>query len=172
MTGSQPLDLNQIDPAIWRVLVDGVVYGPYTLGQLRAFAKEGRLTPTSKIAEGDGAAFIEAVTCQKLSSAFAGNSGESPTLTLKNFVIIAHLVEDRNAVVATLNQLGSFGEALPGIFLLKSSHKLAVIQSEIRNAAQSHEQVLIVDASSNRLGWLGLDFDTDAHVRTLWSKPA
>ncbi|MEM9055472.1 MAG: hypothetical protein AAGB16_09115, partial [Pseudomonadota bacterium] len=60
MTSADALDLSAIDPPIWRMLVNEVVYGPYTLGQMRSFVDENRLSETSQVAAGDGGAFMAA----------------------------------------------------------------------------------------------------------------
>ena len=57
MPDKNALDLSSIDPPIWRIMVEEVVYGPYTFGQLQTFTDEGRLSETSKVANGDGGAF-------------------------------------------------------------------------------------------------------------------
>ena len=54
MASIDPLDLSSIDPPIWRIMVSDVVYGPYTLGQMRAFVDEGRLLASSRVARGEG----------------------------------------------------------------------------------------------------------------------
>lgn len=172
MTRSKPLDLNQVDPSIWRVLVSDEVYGPYTLGQVRRFIKEGRIKPKSKIAEGDNARFVPAISCPKLGSAFKSDTIVAPQSKLANLVIIAQLIDDDRRIVHALNQMGSFGEAMPGVFLLRSSMKLSEIHTRLSTATADGEKVMVVDASNDRLAWLGLGDDADTHLRTVWSKAA
>jgi len=59
MDNSKPLDLDKVDPCVWRILVADKVYGPFTLGQLRVFILDGRINARSKIAEGDGGHIAE-----------------------------------------------------------------------------------------------------------------
>ena len=33
------LELGEVDPPKWRVLVHGTTYGPYTLGQMQSFVR-------------------------------------------------------------------------------------------------------------------------------------
>ena len=92
--------------------------------------------------------------------------------TLSNFVIIAHLLEGDRDLIELLNQIGSFGEAMPGVFLLRSRFKLSEIQSELRTITSLEEKIMIVDASHNRLAWLGLGADANVHMKSIWDKAA
>ena len=56
----EALNLSEIYPPVWRVLVKGSVYGPYTLGQMQTFISDRRIGPGTQIAEGDGGAFLPA----------------------------------------------------------------------------------------------------------------
>ena len=172
MNGHEPLDLNQVDPATWRVFVNETDYGPYTLGQVRAFVIEGRIGQHTKIAQGHGAPVIEAGTCSKLASTFSELPSRQTKDTQSNFVIIAYLLEGDRELVELLNRIGSFGEAMPGVFLLRSGLKLSEIQSELHEIASCEEKIMIVDASHNRLAWLGLGPDANAHMKSVWDKVA
>ena len=172
MPKAKPLDLSEVDPSVWRVLVSDEVYGPYTLGQVRQFIKEGRISARSKISEGNNARFIAAGTCPTLSPVFEQHIAETSKTTPANLVIIAQLLGDDRALIDALNQLGSFGEAMPGVFLLRSSARLPDIHTRLTTVAREGEKIMIVDASNNRLAWLGLGEDTDEHIRAVWRKAA
>lgn len=172
MPRSTPLDLSEIDPSIWRVLVSDEIYGPYTLGQVRQFIKEGRINPHTKIAEGVDARFITAGSYTKLGPAFESRTTETFSPKPSNLVIIAQLIEDDRALVNALNQLGSFGEAMPGVFLLQSSARLLDIHTRLSTITREGEKIMIVDATNDRLAWLGLGTDADEHLRAVWNKAA
>ena len=172
MSGSEPLDLNKVDPSIWRVLVSDEIYGPYTLGQIRQFIKEGRIGARSKIAEGNTARFVAAASYPKLGIVFDDQPVQPPRQKSANLVVIARLHEDNRALVGALNQLGAFGEAMPGVYLLRSSERLSEIHTRLSTVARDGEQIMIVDASNDRLAWLGLGADADTHVKAVWSKAA
>ena len=171
MSAVEPLDLNHIDPPIWRILVSDVAYGPYTLGQLRSFILSGRVSAQSKIAEGDGARFIPAAECSKLTSAFSESNRRKQKSSASNYVVIAPLVEDKDTLIKALNELGAFSEAMQGVFLLRSDEKLASIQGRIA-VADTGEKVMIVDATNNRLAWLGLSSEVGDHLKVVWNKAA
>lgn len=178
MERSASLDLSQIDPPVWRVLIADTAYGPYTLGQIQAFIAEGRIGLHSQVAEGDGAAFVSAETVTVLQpvlrealqskQASANDSNGEP----HNFLVISKLAAGDHKLTGVLNRLGHFGEALPGVFLLSSSVKLSAIQQALNRELDERDRVLIVDATTNRLGWFNLGPEADVHIRSIWDKKA
>jgi len=172
MDNSKPLDLDKVDPCVWRILVADKVYGPFTLGQLRVFILDGRINARSKIAEGDGGRILAAGECPQLAPAFAERLARARPRELANFVVVAQLEHGTQKIIDVLNELGSFAEAMPGIFLLRSDIRLAQIQSRVSEVLASTEKILIVDATNDRLGWLGLGFEANEHLRAIWNKAA
>jgi len=174
------LDLSKVDPPVWRVLIKSTAYGPYTLGQLQGFIEDGRIGLQTKVAKGDGAAFIAAETIPELQPALrkkfinARNKGEEDRPdTPHNYIIITKLSGGdgaSQALMQAINSFGSFGEAMPGIFVLRSKVKLSTIQKALNAAVSSKDRVLIVDATSNRLGWFNLGPEADVHLRSIWDK--
>lgn len=172
------LDLSKVDPPVWRVLNQNTAYGPYTLGQMTAFIAEGRIGLHTKVAEGDGAAFVEAETIPSLQPALREKTIGIDSTTqeddgkLHNYLVITRLSGSSDDVIMhTLNSFGNFGEAMPGIFVLRSSSRMATIQKALSSITGARDKVLIVDASANRLGWFNLGPEADVHLRSLWGKP-
>ena len=174
------LDLSKIDPPVWRVLIQSTAYGPYTLGQLQGFIEDGRIGLQTKVAKGDGAAFVAAEIIpelqpalrKKLLSAKNKRQEEKPG-TPHNFIIVTKLSGGHGAsqaLMQTINSFGSFGETMPGIFVLRSKAKLSTIQQRLNAAVSARDRVLIVDATSNRLGWFNLGPEADVHLRSIWDK--
>lgn len=172
MAASKPLDLKDVDPPIWRIILADKVYGPFTIGQLRRFIQEGRVNARSKIAEGDGGRIQTAGEFPQLASAFAERLERARPRKLNNFVVITHLDHITERFTEALNLLGTFGEAMPGVYLLRSDLRLAEIQSRLSEALMNDDKVMIVDASNERIGWLGLGFDVSDHLRAIWKKAA
>ena len=117
MSTENALDLSSIDPPIWRIMVDKAVYGPYTLGQMKAFAQEGRLTDTSKVASGDGGAFISAFEHAELRSLILGydrtTQNDLAPDPANYFVTLQTDGDGRRAVISVLNESGRFAEMMP-----------------------------------------------------------
>lgn len=169
MPSDTPLDLASLDPRVWRVGVGEEIYGPYTIGQLRGLAEEGRLTSASRIA-GKDVVFAPAESHAALAGLFPEQSAEQGNC---NFIIIARSTSGddmavRSDVSSVLNRFGTFAETLPGIYLLNASQRLSEIRRDLLAATDEAAQILIVEAPRGRLGWIGLPLDLDRHIRSIW----
>lgn len=174
MTNTPALDLSKIDPPKWRILIGETAYGPYTLGQLQGFIGEGRIALQTKISSGDGKAFAAAETYPALQPALREKWKRSEPVkssedTSHNYLVVARFtVEGDRSVVQALNNLGTFGEAMPGVFILRSKQRLAAVQKALRTHLGTHDQLLVVDATTNRLAWFNLGPEADVHLKTTW----
>ncbi|MGB3625787.1 MAG: hypothetical protein WA989_08160 [Henriciella sp.] len=165
------LDLAEIDPPKWRVLVSGSVYGPYTLGQLQGFVRERRIGPATRIACGDGGAFIEASEHTELARIFADDETKEPGASDEpaNYLVIARLVgTGEMQLIGALNRLGKFAEVMAGVWVLRSKVKQVRIRDHIRSTVSAADQVMIANTTSGRLAWLNLGPEADIHIRGVW----
>lgn len=172
------LDLGEVDPPVWRVLINDTAYGPYTLGQMRSFISEGRIGLQTKVARGDGAPFITAETAIDLQEALRekilaqpkrreSDQDDSPN----NYLIISRLSGmAQTGLMQLLNSFGNFGEALPGVYVLRSKTKLSSLQKALKQNTTERDKILIVNATTNRLGWFNLGPEADIHLRSVWDK--
>ncbi|MEM9938037.1 MAG: hypothetical protein AAF768_04265 [Pseudomonadota bacterium] len=173
MVSSEPLDLAEIDPPRWRIMTDDVVYGPYTLGQMRSFADEDRLRENSKVADGDGGAFIAAWDHDDLKLLFSPSSPPEaktePRQPDNHMIFFRHVGESRAAALQMLNQLGKFAEMMPGVYLLSSAERTSQIRLQLAEISAPGDQIVVVNATRGRLAWAGLGDDTDALVQSIWA---
>ncbi|WP_084419986.1 hypothetical protein [Henriciella litoralis] len=171
MSAQKALDLSKIDPPQWRVLVSGTVYGPYTLGQMQSFIYERRIRPGTKIADGDGGAFLAAEQHPALLEMFHMRTQESETTAaeVSNYLIIARLTgTGEMQLISVLNRLGKFAEIMPGVWALRSSIKQNKLREKLQATIVSGDQVMIANATSGRLAWLNLGPEADVHIRSVW----
>lgn len=171
MSDEDALDLSEIDPPVWRVMVGDVAYGPYTLGQMRSFVGEQRLNRVSLVAEGDGGAFMAASEQPGLASVFdnaAAVEAASEAETMRQVVIVRHVEGSRAAMLDVLNELGTFGEVMPGVYLIQTTETTAQLRAQLAAVADDGDRILVVNASNGRLGWQGLSDDAGAHIRAIW----
>lgn len=175
---STSLDLGHVDPPIWRVLVKDKPYGPYTLGQMQAFIEEGRIGLQTRVAKGEEAPIVTAENVKELQPALrekyistASKSDDEYQEQPRNYVVISRLSGSADdTLLRKLNTYGSFGEAMPGVYLLRSRNRISDIQKGLQSVSNIRDQMLIVDASNDRLGWFNLGPEADVHIRTIWDK--
>jgi hypothetical protein len=171
MASDDALDLSEIDPPVWRIMASDVVYGPYTLGQMRGFHGEGRLAAESKVAEGDGGAFLAA----REHPALAGLFGAEPQRAVEagpaeaNYLITTRVKsESRAEIIRVLNDTGRFAELMSGTFVLHAAIGLSDLRKQMETVTAPDDKLVIVNASDGRLAWQGLGPETNTHVRSVW----
>ncbi len=174
MAGADALDLSAIDPPVWRIVVDEIVYGPYTLGQMRSFAGEGRLSQSSKVAEGDGGAFIPAHEHEILEPLFtetpSGDVQQPETATANYLITIQADADGRRAVIALLNQLGRFSELMAGTFILRGDIPVFDLRAQLSTVLAERGRFVIVNGDTGQLAWAGLGTDADYHAGAIWKR--
>ncbi len=174
MPDKNALDLSSIDPPIWRIMVDDVVYGPYTMGQMQSFAEEGRLLETSQVAQDDGGAFLLARAHPDLMSMFQAPSYEpaaEPELAPANYLVSIQTDGDgRRAVIALLNELGKFSELMPGCFIVHSASSVVELRAQLSTLLAERGRCVIVNASTGQLAWMGLTTDANTHAKLIWKR--
>ncbi|MEL7108497.1 MAG: hypothetical protein AAGJ68_09310 [Pseudomonadota bacterium] len=176
MSDKSALDLSSIDPPVWRIMVDGVVYGPYTLGQMRTFADEGRVLETSQVAQSDGGAFMLARAHAELMPLFQAPAPSSPVDAapeLANFLVNVQTDGDgRRAVIALLNDIGRFSELMPGCFIVHAPTTIVDLRAQLSTLLAERGRCVVVNASTGQLAWLGLSEDANAHAKLIWKRDA
>jgi hypothetical protein len=174
MPDKNALDLSSIDPPVWRIMVAEVVYGPYTFGQLQAFADEGRLSETSKVANGDGGAFLLARAHAELMPFFQARSEkqtrEQNPEPSNYFITVQADGDGRRAVISILNELGAFSELMPGSFILASTETIVELRASLSTVLAERGRCVIVNARTGQLAWMGLKPDADAHAKMIWKR--
>nr|WP_070959992.1 hypothetical protein [Hyphomonas sp. Mor2] len=173
MVSKDALDLSQVDPPIWRIMVADIVYGPYTLGQMRGFVDEGRLTTGSSVSRGDGGAFREAGAYLDLAALFPHrmppSKDDKPAPS--NFLITVQSDPDgRRAVISVLNQSGRFSELMSGTFILNAEVTAYDLRTQLSTVLAERGKFVIVNADTGQLAWMGLGADTDQHARAIWKR--
>lgn len=172
------LNLADLDPAVWHVLRQDKAHGPFTLGQLQAFADEGKIGPLTRISSGHGEPFIPALDHAPLRARIEGflENRTARRAEASNFVIISGPDSGagtlrRHALGAALNTLGRFSEPMPGTFMLRSERPLAEVRRALSAAAPDGTQLMIFESRDARLGWAGLSAQGADAIRAVWDTP-
>lgn len=171
-----PVELSQIDPAVWRLLAGRETFGPYTIGQLQQFAIEGQITPRSQIAQGEVEPFraVSAIPhlAETLSGAFAERIRRRAEAA--NFLIITRAPLPAEAASASqipecLAGLGKYMMLMHATWLLRSAKPLASVRTALTGALPCNVQFVVMEAREARLSWLGLGDEMADAVRTVWN---
>ena len=174
MADLNPLNLADLDPAIWYVRVDRTDYGPFTRGQMTVYFEEERISSSSLVRKGRTGDFAPAASFTSLSELPTSASFEAPLILgeLKTYAVTISCQEKggdeaRALISQTLNTLGSFVETMNHVYLLRSAQSVGKIRHTLSDMDMPDMQAVIFE-SPNGLGWLGLGDDLDAHIRSFW----
>lgn len=165
---TRPAD--QADLPRWRVLVQGTVYGPYTLSQVQTFVGERRIGANSRVAEGESNDFRAASEHAGLRALFeTGETRADAEDVAANYLVIAKLSgTGQMQLMGALNRLGKFAEVMPGVWALRSEAKQSRVRERLQATITTGDQVMIANASTGRLAWLNLGPEADVHIRRVW----
>lgn len=169
MPSDTPLDAPNIDPAAWKVRVGEKVYGPFTLRQMKVFVAEGRVAAHTLVSQHEASSFRQAVEYGVFAEAISRAEAQKETALPSNYLIVTQIAETTSApATSILNALGRFIEVAPGVFILRSKVRIGKVRALMDTICESRDRLIIVDASHNRLAWLGLGPETDIHIRAVW----
>ena len=174
MSDKNALDLSSIDPPIWRVIVEDVVYGPYTLGQMKVFVAEGRLLGSSKVAQGDGGAFTFADQHVDLKSLFADDAAPAAPdgqPEASNYLVTLQTDGDgRRAAISLFNEIGRFAELMPGSCFLNATISVTALREILSSVLAERGRFVMAIASSGQLAWMGLKDEAGGYAKTVWKR--
>ncbi len=170
------LNLADLDPPVWHIMGQGKAHGPFTLGQLQAFADAGKINPLTRISAGNGQPFLPALDHASLRPRIETflETRAARRAEASNFVIISGPdagTDRRHAIGAALNALGRFAEPMPGTFILRSGRALADVRRALTAAAPEGTQLVIFESRDARLSWSGLSVQSADSVRAVWDAP-
>jgi len=168
------LNLADLDPAVWHILSRGQAHGPFTLGQLQAFADAGKIGPLTRISAGNGEPFLPALDHAPLRGRIeaAMETRAARRTEASNYVIISGEGGVLSlAVRAALKTFGQLTEPMPGTFILRSDHALSDVRRALAAATPEAAQYLIVESRGARLVWSGLPPVAAASIRAVWDAP-
>ncbi|MBI1339956.1 hypothetical protein GC169_07075 [bacterium] len=164
--------------AKWRIKVGDEVYGPYSRSRLIEFLKEGRVLPTTLVAIGEDNEFVRADRHANLRWNFEGarkrkfgepklDPGETE-IPVCNYFIAARLVGDNGAVEAVLKECGKYSRIAGDMWVARSRLTIQQLRARISAILRSQEQIVIVNATKDRLAWFNLGMEGDLGVRSVW----
>ena len=178
---NKPIDLAVIDPPVWHVLAGDAVYGPYTYGQMRGFIREGRIARDTLVAPREGGPFKRAGEIGKLVPVFdplampredddTGAATAAAADTAHNLVLMTKLTGVRaEALRRIMNEIGDYAEPMPGVFVMRTRTPMQRVRARIEVVVSTEDQVVLVDASHNRIGFIHLGPEKDVNVRSVWN---
>jgi hypothetical protein len=162
----------------WRIKVGDKEYGPYPRTRLIDFLKEGRVTGSTLLCCGNDTEFVPAARHPNLRWDFSpkrrrgfGEVKLEPGETevpVCNYLIAARLLSTHDAFERVLRDAGKVARAAGDVWVVRSKHTVQQLRTKLSLVMRKDEQVLIVNASKDRLAWFNLGPENDIAVRDVW----
>jgi hypothetical protein len=175
---------------LWTISAGGRIYGPYSGEQMRAFAGEGRLAPTSLVGrpgqqnfrhaseEPELAALFRAPKHSALGDALEdsapsfGRHGEGEqTGEFSHFVIVADMKSrSLTGLEEEIFNLGPAYTIMPQAWIVKTDLPITVIRNMLVQKLGKLDVLFIVDATHDKASWFNFGPEADTKMRRLWAK--
>ena len=173
----------------WTISVAGQIYGPYSTGQMRAFAAEGRLARQSLVAPAGKTEFGRAAEQPELAPIFqpsmARNEGalaqpllrepkefgraEAGDSEVSHMLIVTDL---KSGSIAKLEEeIATFGPSvaiLPQAWLLTCAASANVVRNRLVQQLGKLDVLFVADASNDKAAWFNFGPEADARIRKIW----
>jgi hypothetical protein len=172
---------------LWTISVGGRVYGPYSAEQMRSFAGEGRLAPTSLVARHGEQNFRSANEEPELAQLFAteksaaeaieeqtpsfGRHGEGEQGQFAHITIIADMKS--RSVTGLEEEIYNLGPAytiMPQAWIVRTDVPVNVIRNMLQQKLGKLDVLFIVDATHDKASWFNFGPESETKMRRIWQK--
>jgi GYF domain 2 len=174
----------------WTISVGGRVYGPYSLEQMQAFHREGRLADHSQVARAGEDQFHAANEDPALAAFFlapqAAATEVAPTPSAAphkfgvdveatgertHYVIIADMKS--RSITGLEEEIFNLGQAhrfMSQAWILSSEVSINTIRHALVQKLGKIDTLFIVDAAHDKAAWFNFGPENDARVRRMWTR--
>ena len=168
---SDVVHLNSPVATKWWVQIRGRSFGPYTIEQMAHFMTEGRVRPSTMVADNPHTGWVEARRIMSLrglrTPAPANDSAEAANV----FVHAEIFSGAAMAFLAALEGLGTVCELAPDLWLLRTKFSAGIIRNTLSQTLETGDRFVVIDASRDRLAWFNLGPETDVRIGKVWNGP-
>ncbi len=158
--------------AKWWVQVRGKAFGPYPIEQMARFIAEGRVRPTTLVADDPEGNWLEARRVLALRGLRAPASAKAEPTEAANVFVHAEIVSGSwNAFVAAIEGMGAVCELAPGLWLVRTRFSAGVIRNTLSQTLERGDRFVVIDASRDRFAWFNLGPEIDVRIGKVWNGP-
>lgn len=159
------------DPtAKWWVQVRGKAFGPYPIEQMARFMAEGRVRPTTLVADQPDGVWLEARRVLALRGLRAPRPSNDAQVEAANVFVHAEIVSGSwNAFMAALESMGAVCDLAPGLWLVRTRFSAGVIRNTLSQTLERGDRFVVIDATRDRLAWFNLGPEIDVRIGKVWN---
>jgi hypothetical protein len=181
--------LDERDERVWYVYAQERAWGPYSEARVEAFVDEGRVAPSTLIAEDPEGPFTPAGEAEALGHLFrpqSPTSGGARTLAPepsdrygdpihqqpgapRPLLVFANLgAMDMATFEAALGIHGPFERIGRGLWLVRARLGAAGLRNALSRRMRGGDALLVVESSLEQAAWFNLDQAEERRLRDLW----
>jgi hypothetical protein len=178
----------------WIVSVGGKAYGPYTPGQMQAFAAEGRIAPQSLVARPGDTQFKPAADEPDIAQWFASPQAPSRAVAeplqkdetrapsfgrgdgtdgeLAHYVIVADMKS--RSITGLEEEIFALGPAypiMPQAWVLACEQSANAIRNILMQKLGKLDVLFVIDATHDKVAWHNFAPEAEIRLRRVWTKP-
>jgi hypothetical protein len=158
--------------AKWWVQVRGKAFGPYAIEQMARYMAEGRVRPTTLVADNPDGAWIEARRVLALRGLRAPAAAKDARADAANVFVHAEIVSGSwNAFMAALETMGAVCDLASGLWLLRTRFSAGVIRNTLSQTLEHGDRFVVIDATRDRFAWFNLGPEIDVRIGKVWNGP-
>jgi hypothetical protein len=180
-------------PQVWTISVNGQIYGPYGVSEMRKFAAEGRLAAQSLVAREGESLYLPAERDEDLAPLFRtkptpvkpvfftadGDAGrgfgraETDDNNESNHYVIVADMKSRSisGVEEEIFKLGHACSLTPQSWVLESRQPINTVRNTLVQKLGKIDVLFIVDASNDKSAWFNYGPEAESRIRRIWQKP-
>lgn len=159
--------------AKWWVQVRGKAFGPYALDQMARFMSEGRVRPSTLVADNPDGGWLEARRVLALRGLRAPSQVSNDTAAeAANVFVHAEIVSGSwNAFTAALESMGAVCDLAPGLWLVRTRFSAGVVRNTLSQTLERGDRFVVIDATRDRFAWFNLGPEIDVRIGKVWNGP-
>ena len=155
----------------WWVQIRGRSFGPYSIEQMASFMSEGRVRPSTMVADNPETGWTEArriMSLRGLRTPAAAND----TVEAANVFVHAEIVSGAwMAFMAGLEGMGTVCDLAPGLWLVRTPFSAGVVRNTLSQTLEIGDRFVVIDATRDRLAWFNLGPEVDVRIAKVWNGP-
>lgn len=166
-------DVVRLNPTVktWWVQIRGRSFGPYSIEQMARFMSEGRVRPTSLVADNPDAGWVEARKIMSLRGLRTPAAANDQAQAANVFVHAEIFSGGTMGFLAALEGMGAVCDIAPNLWLVRTKCSAAMIRNALSQTLETGDRFVVIDATRDRFAWFNLGPETDVRIGKVWNAP-
>ena len=166
-------DVVRLNPAAthWWVQIRGRSFGPYSIEQMARFMSEGRVRPSTMVADNPDQGWTEARKVMSLRGLRTPTAANDASDAANVFVHAQIFSGASMAFLAALEDMGTVCDLAPDLWLVRTKYSASVIRNALSQTLETGDRFAVIDATRDRFAWFNLGPETDVRINKVWNGP-